>query len=250
MVFQNQYYFLNLQQTLTIANRLKHCDMRFIPLVLIFFLILSSCDSIDFSNQPQGMIEYNVTYLSNKSSMPTSLLPKKVILKFRAQKSITTIEGFMGMFSLSNISDFRKHTNTMLLKVMDNKYYYAGEKYDPPFFFDGLKNLEITQTEQTKIIAGLMCKKAIISFADTTQVPFELYYTEQIQIKNANKSNPFSSINGVLMQFNIQISNIEMQLTASKYVVENVSAELFDVPKEYKKVARDKLTNVVAKLLE
>ena len=85
--------------------------MRITILVSIFFLFLLSCDSIDFSNQPQGVLEYNVVYLSNKSSMPTNLLPKKVILKFKAHKSITTIEGFMGMFSLSNLSDFRKQTN-------------------------------------------------------------------------------------------------------------------------------------------
>lgn len=213
-------------------------------------MFLLSCDSIDFSNQPQGVLEYNVVYLSNKSSMPTNLLPKKVILKFKAHKSITTIEGFMGMFSLSNLSDFRKLTNTVILKVMDNRYYYAGEKYEPPFFFDDLKNFEIKLVDKTKLIAGLNCKKAIISFTDTLKPKFEIYYTNQILIKNVNKSNPFNSINGLLMQFNIRISNIEMQLTASKYKPDNVSDDFFDISKDYKKVSREKMAGVIDKLLE
>jgi GLPGLI family protein len=196
------------------------------------------------------VLEYNVVYLSNKSSMPTNLLPKKVILKFKAHKSITTIEGFMGMFSLSNLSDFRKLTNTVILKVMDNRYYYAGEKYEPPFFFDDLKNFEIKLVDKTKLIAGLNCKKAIISFTDTLKPKFEIYYTNQILIKNVNKSNPFNSINGLLMQFNIRISNIEMQLTASKYKPDNVSDDFFDISKDYKKVSREKMAGVIDKLLE
>jgi GLPGLI family protein len=213
-------------------------------------LFLLSCDSIDFSSQPQGVLEYNVVYLSNKSSMPTNLLPKKIILKFKAHKSITTIEGFMGMFALSNLSDYRKQTNTMMLKVMDNRYFYAGEKFEPPFFFDDLKNFDITLVNETKLIAGLNCKKAIVSFNDTIRPPFEIYYTTQINIKNVNKSNPFKTINGLLMQFNIHISNIEMQLTANKYKPDNIPDDEFDISKNYKKVSREKMAGVIDKLLE
>lgn len=224
--------------------------MKFWLPVFLCVILLYSCDSFDFSDQPQGIIEYDVTYLENRSSMPTNLLPHTVTLKFRSSKSITTIDGFMGMFSMSNISDFKKHTNTMLLKVMDNKYFQPGEKYDPPFFFDGLENIEVRQVNETKVIAGLSCKKAVISFPDSTQAPFVVYYTDQIKLKNCNKANPFSSLDGVLMQFNIRFSNIEMLLTANKYKIGNVSEDLFKVPKNYKKVSKEKMSGVIAKLLE
>jgi GLPGLI family protein len=224
--------------------------MKFFSFLIITSLFLSACDSIDFSDQPQGIIEYDVVYLSNKSSMPTNLLPKKVTLKFRAHKSITTIEGFMGMFSLSNLSDFRKQTNTTMLKVMDNRFYYPGEKSESPFFFDGLKNIKIVLKSQTKVIAGLNCNKAEVQYLNVKQKPFDIYYTNQIIIKNVNKSTPFSCIDGVLIQFNISISNIEMRLTASKYKPDAVPKELFNVPDNYRKVSQEKLTGVIKKLLE
>ncbi len=182
--------------------------------------------------------------------MPTNLLPKKVTLKFRGHKGITTIEGFMGMFSLSNLSDFRKQTNTMILKVMDNKYFYTGEKYEQPFFYEGLKDIKITTTTETKIIAGFKCKKATIGFTNGNRPPFTVYYSDEVKIKNPNKSTPFNELDGVLMQFNISISNIDMQLTASKYKQVPVSKDIFEIPKEYKRVSRDKLSGVIAKLLE
>jgi hypothetical protein len=218
--------------------------------VTIGLLFLLSCDSNDFKNQPQGVIEYSVAYISNKSGIPTNLLPKKAILKFKAHKSITSIDGFMGMFCFSNICDFRKYTNTMILKVMDKKFYYPGSKYEPPFFFDSIKNINVQFVNETKIIAGLVCKKAIISYKNTNQLPLEVYYTEQIKIKNPNKSTPFNQINGVLIQFNIQMSNIEMHLLATKYRSEIISDELFKIPKEYRKVSREKMSGVLTKLLE
>ena len=224
--------------------------MRIFALVLIFALLLLSCDTIDFSDQPQGIIEYDVAYLSNKSSMPTNLLPKKVILKFRAQKSITTIEGFMKMFSLSNINDFRKHTNSLMLKVVEKKYYYQGEKFDPPFFFDKIKDPIIVLKPEKKILAGITCKKAVVTFTDKTITPFDLYYTDSIKLKSPNISTPLHQIEGVLMQFNIRISNVEMRLTATKYKQDNVSENIFTVPDEYKKVKKEKLVVVINKLLE
>ena len=224
--------------------------MRLTLLIGVFLLLFVSCDSIDFTDQPQGVIEYDVTYLSNKSSMPTNLLPKKITLKFRASKSITTMDGFMGMFSLSNISDFKKQTNTLLLKVMDNKYYQQGEKLEPPFFYDGIKKPEIAFTNLTKEIAGLNCKMALVTFSDTIQKPFKLYYTDDIKLLNSNKSNPFNIIDGVLIQFNIRINNIEMQLCANKYRKEPVSKDNFDIPEKYRKVSREKISAVISKLLE
>lgn len=232
------------------AKGLEYWNMRILQLVSIFVILLTSCDSFDFSDQPQGEINYEVIYLSNKSGMPTNLLPKKVSLKFRANKSITSITGFMGMFSLCNISDFRKHTNTMMLKVMDSKYFYPGEKYAAPFFFDGLSDMNITPTNDTKLLAGFICKKAIVTFTKASQAPFEVFYTDQIKIKNANKASPFKSIDGVLMQFNIRISNIEMKLIANRYKSEPVSEDIFVIPKDYKRVSREKLSGILEKLLE
>ena len=224
--------------------------MRKLVFVCAAILLITACVSSDSSDQLQGIIEYDVTYLSNQSSIPTNVLPKKITLKFKQNKSITTIEGFMNMFSLSNISDFRKQTNTMILKVLDSKFVHYGEKHEPPFFFDNLGELNIVLTNETKIIAGLNCKKALVQPKNKEINAFDIYFTEDIKLNKPNKSTPFNSIDGVLVQFNIKLNNVEMQLCASKYKKEYFSSDVFDVPDACKKVSREKIAKILSKLLE
>lgn len=224
--------------------------MRNWLLILVTMFIVISCSRLEYPDSTQGIIEYDVIYLRNNSSMPTNLLPKKIILKFRGHKNITTIEGFMGMFSLSNISDFRKQINITMLKVMDNKLYYVGERNEVPFFFEYINNFELEYTDETKYFANLLCKKVIVKLIDSTHSSFDLYYTESIDIRNPNRLNPFSEIDGVLMAFNIHLKNIEMRVEASKYKQVTVENNVFEVPDNYIKISKRKIMSIMTKLLE
>ncbi|MGC8823352.1 MAG: hypothetical protein ACP5PZ_01995 [Bacteroidales bacterium] len=218
--------------------------------ILIFTFLLSGCREAEFGLQPQGIIEYEVTYVSNRSSIPTNLLPHKIILKFRGNKNITTIEGFMGMFALSNITDLRKGRNITLLKVMDKKLYYAGERNEYPFFFEYMKDFHVQYLNDTLQMAGFDCKKAVISFADTSQKPFEVYYTHDLPVEEPNRLTPFKEIDGLMVAFNIQLPNIEMRVTAVRYRPVNVSGEIFEVPDGYKKVSKRQMVSIINRLLE
>lgn len=218
--------------------------------ILIFMILLSGCREGEFAHQPQGIIDYEVTYLSNRSSMPTNLLPHKITLKFRGNKNITTIEGFMGMFALSNITDLRKGRNITLLKVMDKKLYYAGERNESPFFFEYMKDFHVQFVNDTLQMAGFDCKKAIISFTDTSQKPFEVYYTHDLPVDEPNRLTPFKDIDGLLVAFNIQLPNIEMRVTAVRYRPVTVGGDIFEIPDGYKKVSKRQMVSIINKLLE
>jgi GLPGLI family protein len=224
--------------------------MRFFTVAVILMLALLSCNTFHTSKEQQGVIEYDVTYMQNYSSVPTNLLPKKVTLKFKSNKSITTIDGFMGMFSVSNITDLRKHTNTVLLRVMDNKYYTEGEKDELPVFFDGLDNMKVVFANDTKKIAGLTCKKAFVAFPKTNRQGYEVYYTDHILIKEPNRANPYHEIDGILMEFNMSLYNVSMRLNAKKYLPVEVDDDLFEVPDDYKKISKEKMASIIIKLLE
>ncbi|MCX7987643.1 MAG: hypothetical protein N2662_11970 [Bacteroidales bacterium] len=217
---------------------------------LICLMCFVACREGFRSQQPQGIIEYEVTYLSNKSSMPTNLLPKKITLKFSGNKNITTIEGFMGMFALSNIADLRKNRNITLLKVMDKKLYYAGERNEAPFFFEYMQNIRIQHTNDTLQIAGFKCKKAIVTFMDTTLKPFDVYYTNDLPVEEPNRLTPFKDIDGLLVAFNIQLPNIEMKVVASQYKKVEIKGIALEVPEDYKKVSKRQMISIINKLLE
>ncbi len=206
-----------------------------------------SCSRI--GKNEEGMIEYDIVYLSNQTSVPTYLLPKTLTLKFKGNRNITSISGFMGQFSITNIADNKKGTNTTLLKIIDNKFVsYENDAY--PCFYDGLSNLKITKGTKTKKLAGIECLEAIAYYGSKPNDFFEVYYTTSISIENPNKINPYKEIDGVLMQFNIRLQNIEMQLIARKHVKERVLESDFEVPEKYKNIGNKKLTELVGQLLE
>lgn len=218
--------------------------------ILLLFSLLFACRDGRIDRQPQGIIEYEVTYLTNESSMPTNLLPRKITLKFRGNKNITTIEGFMGMFALSNITDLRKGRNITLLKVMDKKLYYSGEHNEVPFFFENMKDFDIRYLNDTALIAGFNCKRAVVSFADTSAKPFDLYYTNDLPVEEPNRLTPFKDIDGLLVAFNILMPNVEMRVVAKQYKPVPVSGDIFEVPDGYKKVSKRQMISVINKLLE
>jgi GLPGLI family protein len=218
---------------------------------IAFFIsiFLFGCDNLVL-NKPEGIVEYDVTYLSNSSEIPTHVLPKKVILRFQGNKANTSIEGFMGLFSLTNISDLKSRSNILLLKVMDNRYYYSSKANDASFIFEGLENMEVVFDTEEKVIAGYNCKKAIVSLPDTTIAPFEVYYNDEIGVRSPNRTNPYYQVDGVLMQFNINVKGIEMQLVASSFKDEKQDDEYFKIPKGYKSVSRNKIDKLITGLME
>jgi GLPGLI family protein len=133
---------------------------------------------------------------------------------------------------------------------MDKRYYNITKNDEQPFFFDGLEDMDVMLVDDTKQIAGFNCKKAIVSFPDSLKSPYEVFYTDEINIKNPNKANPYKDINGVLMQFIIRIDKMQLLLTASKYDSTSISDEAFKVPENYKRISKDKLKLLFAKLME
>ena len=212
-----------------------------------FLLFLTNCSNI--GKNEEGLIEYDIVYLSNQTSVPTYLLPKTLKLKFKGYRNITSIEGFMGQFSITNIADNKDKTNTTLLKIIENKFV-STEKNIYPCFFDGLQGLKIKITSDKKVLAGLECQKAIGYLPSATISKFDIYFTKNIKISNPNKINPYKDIDGVLMQFNIRLQNIEMQLVARKHTKTSIPESDFSVPEHFKKIGNKKLTELVGQLLE
>jgi GLPGLI family protein len=212
--------------------------------------LIFSCNKNKISSKAEGLIIYNVTYIENKSGVPTHLLPNSIVLKFKNNNVLTRIDGFMGLFSVANIINLNDGQSNTLLKVMDNKFRTIDSKQDYPCFFAGLEKMRISLANENKEIAGLSCKKAIVSFEDKHKKPYEVYYTEMIELYQPNRLNPYKEIDGMMMQFNISLNNIEMRLTATKYQKIKINENEFLLPDGYKQISNQKMISIISELLE
>jgi GLPGLI family protein len=216
-----------------------------ISLVLSIFL-LSSCGD-DVAKGKEGVLHFELTYLDGENANPViTFLPNNMTYKFKNNKSVQRVEGWGGVFKMVGISDSKKDSVTALLKILGEKYKYQCKLGDDSFGYAPLDGIKIEYVEGTKEIAGFACKKAIGKYKDQE---YELYYTNDIKIKNANWNTPFKGIDGVLLEYKVSMFNINTLIRATELERIKVDESEFDIPEGYTSVDKKKIEESVFKYM-
>jgi len=226
--------------------------MKYLLVVLPFLLLLTTCKRGAYEDKyNNGLIEYKITYLENElKEISPSLLPKKMKLEFSSNYSTNTIEGFMGFFKLSSHTNFKHRKCITLLEVLNKKYVFNGKRGESMCCFDENPDMEVEYTDEIKEIAGLKCKKAIITLPGQHET-FDVYYTNEISIAKPNSTNPYYQIDGVLMEFQLKLAYLKMQFTAEKFTpFQSNKAKEFSVPDDCREVSREQMTYIIKRLME
>jgi hypothetical protein len=220
---------------------------------IIGLIVLFSCkENYKGNGLREGMVEYKITYLENNMSrnIPTNLLPSKMFLRFKNDKSIISISGIMGLFELRILNDHKRKQSTSLLTVMQKKYYYESETNDQSFCFKEIPGMVVESRKGFKEIAGTKCKRGRVIFPDTDMEPFIFYYTEEISIKNPTYDNPYSDIDGVLMKFQIKLNKLRMEVEALNVTPSEIDNSEFAIPPGFKKVKKKDMEEILNTLME
>lgn len=220
-------------------------------LIIIILIYTGSCKNLPIGQKvKEGYVEFNITYLENTTdNILTSHMPDKMVMKFRPNVFVNQIDGFFGFFQLINVVDTRKSTNTTMLKVLDKRYYYPGSPDEKPCCFDTMDDMVIEYLDETKDICGFECNKALISFPGNDSPSFVVYYTGDILVNDPNITNPFSEIDGVLLEFEIRLRNLRMHLEAFNVVEKRMPEKDFGIPSGFLRISKDDMEQVVTKLL-
>ena len=225
--------------------------MRLLTLTLLVILIVFSCSEENpEAKYHKGRIEYQITYLNkDMGDISPAFLPQKMILYFNPDYSVNIIEGFMGFFRLNNITYFNNGKCLTYLKVLDKNYLFEGEKHEQMCCFEDMDDMEITHTQDSAMIAGLKCNKAIIKLPQTNET-FTIYYTKEIGLRDPNSTNPYKKIDGVLMEFNLQLSYLKMHFKATHFTNQKPGNKNFDIPEDSRVINRDEMSYVLQRLLD
>jgi GLPGLI family protein len=219
---------------------------------IFFAVVLSmSCSHVPREGRiTSGRIDYNITYLNNNLDDKTmELLPKHMKLFFDENQALNNIEGFLGFYKLDAITDFHTRKCSTILKVFDKNYLFKGRRDEMMCCFDSMEDMKITETNETKIIAGFECRKAIV-FLPSTGKQFDIYYTDKIELRRPNSTNPYKKINGVLMEFELNLLYVKMRFTADKFQAQSVNPSKSALPKNIRDINRDQMTQLLNKLME
>jgi hypothetical protein len=90
--------------------------------------------------------------------------------------------------------------------------------------------LDFKISDETMVIAGYTCKKAIATSADGKNST-TVYFDPSVLVANKTYNNAFPQIEGIPVQYELQSGNMVFKYTLSKYTTEVVPAARFDAPK-------------------
>jgi len=209
---------------------------------ICFLFSSTGCKHPDEKFISEGEIVYDATVVDQASPM-ASLAPNKMTVKFKNNKSSAEMSAGMGLFSTTFISDPDNRSMTQLVKLLNKKFSLvqneaAVRKENSTY------PVEITPCKGTKMIAGYKCEKAHVKVNDGMASEFDIYYTKGLNIKNPNFANPFYTIDGVLMEYQMKKFGLEMRFTAKSVKNEDIDDESFELPSDYKPISEKEMNDL------
>lgn len=218
---------------------------------ILLSILIASCQSSDKgSSYPSaGTLQYKIAYPKSISESPTiSILPQELNLSFHNNKIRNEIKGGFSLFSLNFYSPSPDDSCYVTFNFMSRVLSYSMDKRNCMFLYDQEEAENIIYFEnETKIIAGFNCNKALAQFKN--QEPFIIYYTQEIKLKQANRHTPFKEVPGVLMQFPVVYKGMKLTITADTFSAKKPAASTFKLPRESSHSTKNEIDSIVTTLL-
>lgn len=219
--------------------------------VLILAVILaiagSSCKEKGAKHINQGEIHYNIEYLGDVGMVPKEYMPRNLIVSFKDDKILFDISAPFGNIGIYNLSNPEENIYDTYISLLTLKYFYASKPGEINPGFDSMLDMNINRTSKTALICGFNCKNAEITFPGNEKV-YNIWYTDEIDVKNPNNATPFRDIDGVLMSFFFMMGPAEMHFTAETVYKKEISDKTFERREKYIQVSREEINNFINKM--
>lgn len=206
-----------------------------------------SCKERGIKSIDQGEIHYNIDYVG-KIGVPKEFLPQNLIVSFKEDKILSEMIG-IGNSGVVNLANPDKGIFDTYYSFFTKKYFYAalpGEIYPG---FESMKGMTIRKTAHTAIICGFNCKNAEVTFPSEKDRVFEIWYTNEIKVKNPNASTPYSQIDGVLMSFFFFMGSSELHFDAETVFKKNIPDATFERRNKFARVSRDEINKFISMMI-
>lgn len=225
----------------------KRISLYFTLACLVF--VLAGC--VSGGKFDEGTIDYSVTYPNvDAADFMSSFLPKDLKLVFKGNIQKLEMIAGMGVFKSSYIIDSQNKTVAQSLKLMSNKVTTFIDKDAQHHFTKVYTEAKIEFVEGSKTIAGYECKKAIATFPNSNRKAVELYYTEDIKIKESNWYNPYKNVPGTLLSFEMELYSMLLKIEATSVNLNQIEVVEFTVPTEYKVISSEAMDKEVQSVFD
>lgn len=195
-------------------------------LICISFSVLAQ-KATDF----EGIIKYDVSF--EKSGLPTNSLDvfKNAEVKQYISPDKHRMDMNMVMQNITNIIDLKEQTRISIMDVAGKKYLIKIDKEQFKKEMDAKPNVKINYSDETKTIAGYLCKKGeIVMEENLGTLPagsvLEFYYTDEITV---NEIDPmYKEVKGCLLEYSMDMAGMRVTFIAKSVSKEKLDKSVFD----------------------
>jgi len=151
---------------------------------------------------------------------------------------LSRVEMVSALFSSTTIHDSKSGNAVVLREVSGQKLLIRMNSDNWQEKNKRYKDIEFKNTGETKNIAGYNCKKAVATLKDGSS--FVVYYTPDLIPENRNYDYQFRSLNGLPLEYELNMGKMTIKYTVSKVNLNPVPASKFDIPKSgYREMTYD-----------
>ena len=226
--------------------------MRFSEILfiaLVFAITGYSCKEKGGKYINQGEIHYSIEYIGSFGPMPKEVLPKNLVVAFKKDKILFEMISSFGNSGILNLANPDKGIFDTYFSLFTLKYFYAVQPGEQFPGFEAMNGMEITKTSKTSVICGYNCKNAEVTFPFKRDSVFEIWYTNEIDVKNPNNATPFNKIDGVLMSFFFLLGPAELHFDAETVYKKKIPDEQFERREKFTRVSRTEIDKFINKMV-
>jgi len=206
------------------------------------FLFVAFCLIAPLNAQQfEGKILYDIETGKDLDPRAQMMMPKKSTYYVKGNKSRMEAELPMGMSNVI-ITDLERKVSTNLLNVLGSKY--AIEEPLKEEYGTESKSFRVSNTKETKTIAGYVCKKAQLTYIDTAtgeERNADAWFTDEIVVDTRLFEKSFAQIKGTLLEFSVTQEGFSIKLIAKEVIPQVVADKMFDIPTDYQPTTREEL---------
>jgi hypothetical protein len=218
-------------------------------IAVIFAVTVSSCKQKGGKYISQGEIHYNIDYKGNFGTMPKEILPKNLVVSFKDNKILFEMLSSFGNSGIINLTNPQKGIFDTYFSLFTLKYFYAVQQGEQFPGFEAMNGIMIRKTNKTTIICGFNCKNAEVTFPDKKEKIYDIWYTNEIDVKNPNAATPFNQIDGVLMSFFFFLGPAELHFDAETVYKKEIPDITFERRDKFIRVSREEIDKFINKMV-
>jgi hypothetical protein len=201
---------------------------------MLMFAMLFITGSTMAGKPFEGVITYKITYPDSKfSESQLAMFPKVLTVSVKGSKSRTDLQ--MSGMNTVEITDYTDKTSVSLINMMGQKYAIkqTTAEIESKNAAEGKTTVELS--EETKTIAGYICKKVVVTVNDDGAIStYEGYYTSELGSKLSNFNNPlYKDIDGALLEFSMKNREVSMKFSATSVEKKSLQSKDFEIPSDY-----------------